>query len=118
MAKTQFKIDGTLIKRPHNFKMETYPVSNLQRKANGDMAGDFIARKRKFFFTYEAITTTELQVIERLIVNTNSMFHTLSWVEDNVTKTCTIYYGSFPKELVRTGAEWVWKGVSFNLIEQ
>ena len=33
-------------------------------------------------------------------------------------KTAKVYVGSIPTELARTGGNWVWKGVTFNLIEK
>ena len=118
MATSSFKIDGATIKRPSAFKIERYLVTDLERLANADMAGDIIAKKRKFYFTYEAISASDLTTIFNKIWESNSLFHTLTYVENNVTKTATVYVGSMPTELARTGGEWVWKNVTFNLIEK
>lgn len=115
---TSFTIDGVSIKRPSGFKIERYNVTNLERLANADMVGDLIAKKRKFYFTYDAITSDELNTILNAIWETNNLFYTLGYVENNVQKTATVYTGSIPTELVRTGGLWVWKNVTFNLIEQ
>ena len=115
---SEFRLNGTLFKRPSSFKIERYNVTDLQRLASGDMAGDLIAKKRKFYFTYEAITSTDLDVILNLIWETESIFYELSYVENNVTKTATVYVGSIPSDLFRTGSKWVWKNVNFNLIEK
>jgi hypothetical protein len=118
MAQQEFKIDGVTIKRPSSFKIERYNVTNLDRRADAKMVGDLIAKKRKFYFTYAAITARELNVILDAIWETNSLFFTLTYIENNVTKTVTVYSGSIPSELHMTGSNWVWKNVTFDLIEQ
>ena len=115
---SSYKINGVSIKRPSNFKIERYNVTNLQRLANADMCGDLIAKKRKFYFTYDSITSDELNIILNTIWETTSIFFTLEYVENNVTKNARVYSGSIPSELYRTGGNWVWKNVTFNLIEK
>ena len=112
------KISGVVIKRPTTFNIERYNVTNLQRLANADMAGDLIAKKRKFLYKYDAITATDLNVILETIWEVNSLFFELTYIENNVEKTATVYSGSIPSELHRTGGDWVWKNVSFDLIER
>lgn len=115
---TEFKIDGVAIKRPSTFKIERYPLTNLVRLSNGDMQGDLIAKKRKFLFTYDAIDSSELDKILDILWESDKLFFQLSYVENNNTKTATVYYGSLPTQLHRTGTKWVWKGVNFSLIEK
>ena len=116
--KAEFKINGTLIKRPSKFKIERYNVTNLQRLANASMSGELIAKKRKFYFTYDVITSDELNTILDTIWETNSIFYKLKYVENNQSKSATVYVGSIPTELHRTGGKWVWKNVTFDLIEK
>ena len=116
--KQEYKLNGTVFKRPDNFKIERFNVTNLQRIASGEMCGDLIAKKRKFYFTYNSITSDQLEEIFNLIWETDDLFYELSYVENNTVKTAKVYVGSIPTELVRTGAKWVWKGVTFNLIEK
>lgn len=116
--RTDFRINGHPIKRPWPFKIERYKVSNLDRLANAEMVGDLIAKKRKFYFTYAAISGRELDAILDIIWETDAMFYTLSYVENNVTKTAKVYPGSIPSELHNTGENWVWKNVTFDLIEK
>ena len=118
MAKSSFQINGKDIKRPSGFKIERYNVTNLHRLANATMCGDLIAKKRKFYFTYNAITAEELNNILNIIWETNDLFFTLTYVENNKTKTARVYSGSIHSELYRTGSNWVWKGVTFDLIEK
>jgi hypothetical protein len=82
------------------------------------MVGDLIAKKRKFFFTFDAITGADLDVILEAIWDTSSLFYTLSYEENGVAKTATVYSGSIPSELHKASENWVWKGVSFDLIEK
>jgi hypothetical protein len=115
-----FSINGIPIKNPSTFKKERYNVTNMQRLANADMVGDLIAKKRKFYFTYEALSASELDTILDAIWETNSIFFELVYTENNETKTATVYSGSIPAELHRAARspEWVWKNVTFNLIEK
>lgn len=114
-----FSINGRGIKNPSTFKIERYNVTNLERRADATMVGDLIAKKRKFYFTYDAIKAKELDNILNIIWETNALFYTLQYKENGVTKTATVYSGSIPTELhsAKSG-EWVWKNVTFNLIEQ
>lgn len=118
MATAQYRINGYPIKRPSKFKIERYNITNMDRLANGLMVGDLIAKKRKFYFTYEAITARELNHILNLIWHTDSLFYSFTYVENNVEKIVTVYSGSIPQELFMTGSDWVWKNVQFDLIEQ
>lgn len=114
-----FKINGRWIKNPSTFKIERYNVTNMERLANADMVGDLIAKKLKFYFTYDAITASELDNILEAIWGTNSIFYTLQYVENGVTKSAIVYAGSIPTELHSAKSkEWVWKNVSFNLIQK
>ena len=111
-------INGVPIKRPSEFKIERYNITNMDRLANGDMCGDLIAKKRKFYFTYDSISSTELDKILDVIWETNSIFYTLTYIENGKTKTARVYSGSIPSTLYRPEGIWVWKDVSFNLIEK
>lgn len=118
MAK--FTIDGTGIKDPSAYKIERYSITNMQRLANGEMVGDLIAKKRKFFLEYETIRAHELDNILKLIWESNNLFFTLKYVENGVSKTAKVYVGAIPTDLYRagSGANWVWRDVAFNLIEK
>lgn len=116
--KPVYKIDDVEIKRPDTFRIERFNLTDLQRVASGTMKGDLIAKKRKFYFTYNSITSDELDKILDAIWETNSIFYTLTYVENNVMKTARVYVGSIPTDYHRSGAKWVWKNVTFNLIEQ
>lgn len=114
-----FTIDSTDIKNPSTFKIERFNVTTLERLANADLAGDLIAKKRKFYFTYDAISADDLDNILDLIWETSSLFYTLGYEENGVGKTATVYVGSIPTELHNArGSGWIWKGVNFNLIEK
>ena len=90
----------------------------MERLANAEMCGDLIAKKRKFYFTYDAIQSTELNNILNLIWETDDIFFNLTYVENNEEKTARVYSGSIPSDLYRTGSKWVWKNVTFDLIEK
>lgn len=119
-----YKIDGVVIKRPSSFKVGRFKVSTLERIANADMVGDFVAKKKKFFFTYEAIAGWELDVILDALWEPEKMFFTLVIPVENATddgyETYTVYPGEIPTELHHASpiGNWVWKNVDFNLIQK
>lgn len=119
-----FKINGVVIKRPSDFKISRYKVSTLERIANADMVGDFIAKKFKFYFTYEAIAGWQLDVILDAIWEPETMFFTLTIPVEGPTgneyEEYIVYPGEIPADLHRASpmGNWVWKNVNFNLIQK
>lgn len=113
-------INGIVIKNPDTFKIERYNVTTMKRLANADMVGDLIAKKIKLYYTYDAISGEELDKILDAIWNTNSIFFPVVYMDNGVERTIKVYSGSIPAELHRAGktSNWVWKNVSFNLIER
>lgn len=118
MREDAYALNGVPIKRPSTFKIEKYKVTNATRLANSNMVADVLSRKRKFYFTYTAISSTELDKILDILWENDDYFFTLSYVENGIEKTATVYPGSIPATLHRPEGVWVWKEVSFNLIEQ
>lgn len=115
-----FTVNSIEIKNPTTFKIERYNITNMERLADATMAGDLIAKKRKFYFTYAAISSEDLDKILEAIWDSSSLFFTLEYYENGESKSAQVYVGSIPTDLHRAGnsANWVWKGVNFNLIEQ
>ena len=114
-----FAVNGRAIKNPSTFKIERYNVTNMERLANAKMVGDLIAQKLKFYFTYEAITASDLDNILEAIWESKKIFFPLKYVENGKAKSAIVYVGSIPTELHSAKSkEWVWKNVTFNLIEQ
>lgn len=115
-----FTINGVGVKNPSSFKIERYNVTNMERLANADMVGDLIAKKRKFYFTYEAISGDDLDKILEAVWETNELFFPFKYLENGESKKATVYVGSIPSELHKAGrtSNWVWKNVTFNLIER
>jgi len=114
-----FMVNGREIKNPSTFKVERYNVTNMERLANADMVGDLIAKKMKFYFTYDAITAEELDNILDAIWETDSIFYDLAYDYQGEQRTAMVYSGSIPAELHSAKSkEWVWKNVTFNLIEK
>ena len=115
----EFTINGIAIKNPSSFKIERYNVTNMERIANGDMVGDLVSKKIKLFFTYEAITAGELDNILDAIWEHNELFFPVAYTYNGKQKTIRAYVGSIPSELHSAKSkEWVWKNVTFNLIQQ
>ena len=115
---SRYTVNGVQIKRPSSFKIERYNLTTLTRIANGDMHGDRVARKRKFYFDYDAISSDELNKILDAIWECGELFFKLTYVENNVVKEADVYAGSIPTQLHHTGSLWVWQNVSFSLIER
>lgn len=120
MAILYLAIDSTPIKIPktEGFTIGYYKISDLKRTVNGDQSGDFIALKRTFNFTYESIYSSELNVIINILMGQQKMFYTLTINIDGNTSNYTVYPGAIPASLYRTGEDWVWTGVSFQVIEK
>jgi len=117
---SQFIVNGIAIKNPTTFKIDRFNVTDMERLCSAKMMGTLIAKKLKFFFTYEAISAQELNTILEATWNTPNIFYPLQYVENGASKIIEVYSGSIPSELHRAGAadNWVWKHVQFNLIEQ
>lgn len=113
-----YRIAGVSIKSPSTFKVERYNVTTMERLSNATMVGDLIAKKRKFYFTYDAITAEDFDNILALI-DTNNLFFSFEYEDRGVTKSYTVYVGSIPSELhYMSSRNTVWKNVTFNLIER
>jgi len=113
-----FKFAGTVVKPPSYFKIESYNLTKASRMSSGLMTMELIAKKRKFNFKYEVISGTHLDAIMAIVDNPDNIFFELSYQENGVTKTATVYVGAIPREKFRTGGEWYWRNFEFDLIEQ
>lgn len=114
-----FTINGIRIKKPSTFKVERYNVTTMERLSNADMVGDLVAKKLKFYFTYEALSAEELDTILEAIWNGPALFFPFQYDDRGSTHTATVYVGSIPSELhYMSTANTVWKNVTFNLIQR
>lgn len=113
------KLNGTTIKKPTDFILEKYYLSKAGRTANGLIHIDKIASKRKFLFSYDSLEGNNLTTILNIIDNDSITFFTIEYKDDTgAAKTATVYVGAISKTQFRTDGQWVWKGVTFDLIEQ
>jgi len=110
-------IGGIEVQSPTNFQIEKYNITKAGRVATGDMTLEYIAGKRKFIFEYNSIRGDYLDIILDIIY-TPTMFFTLTYKENDVVKSATVYAGAVKSEQFRTDGSWVWKNVSFSLIEK
>lgn len=114
-----FIVNGIKIKNPSTFKVERYNVTTMERLSNADMVGDLVAKKLKFYFTYEAISAEDFDTILDAIYNGSSLFFPLVYTDRGEEKTATVYVGSIPSDLhYMSKKNTVWKNVTFNLIER
>jgi len=116
MSTLLLSLDSTAIKRPNNFKIDTYKITKASRLANGNMKMQYINKKRKFYLTYDAIDASDLEVILGIIDGEAVSFN-LAYLDNNVAKTASVYVGPISRILLRTGAVWIWKTLTFDLIE-
>lgn len=114
-----FKVNNVTIKKPSTFKVERYNVTTMERLSNADMVGDIVAKKLKFYFTYDALTAAELDNILEAIWDSNKLFFPFTYEDRGVEKKSTVYVGSIPSDLhYMSNNNTVWKNVTFNLIER
>lgn len=114
-----FVVNGVKIKNPSAFKVERYNVTTMERLSNADMVGDLVAKKLKFFFTYDAISADEFDAILRAIWDSDQLFFPLEYDDRGSTHKAMVYVGSIPAQLhYMSAANTVWKNVTFNLIER
>jgi hypothetical protein len=114
-----FVVNGITIKNPSTFKVERYNVTTMERLSNADMVGDLVAKKRKFYFTYEVISSEDFDRILQAIWDSDSLFFPLTFTDREVTSTVMVYVGSIPSDLhYMSTKNTVWKNVTFNLIER
>lgn len=116
-----FVVNGVAIKNPSDFKVERYNVTTMTRLSNASMTGDLIAKKLKFYFTYDALSAADLDRILNAIWDSDQLFFTLSYPHQGQQRTAEVYVGSIPSELHRgnmASPSWIWKNVTFNLIER
>lgn len=111
------KLNTTTIKKPKSFRISKYNLTKSGRVASGKMVMDLIAKKRKFELSYDVISGTDWNTILN-IIDSQTMFFTLTYTENNAEKTATVYVGEISADKFRTDGVWYWKNVTFNLIEQ
>ena len=114
-----FAINGITIKNPSTFKVERYNVTTMERLSDASMVGDLVAKKLKFYFTYDAISAEDFDVILSAIWDTDALFFPFTYVDRGVVKTASVYVGSIPSDLhYMSKGNTIWKNVTFNLIER
>ena len=113
------RINGITIKNPSTFKIERYNVTTMERLSNATMVGDLVAKKLKFYFTYDVLTAQELDTILQAIWDSSGLFFPFQYSDHGISKITMVYVGSIPSELhYMSDKNTVWKNVSFNLIER
>lgn len=114
-----FVVNGVHIKNPSTFRIERYNVTTMERLSNADMVGDLVAKKLKFYFTYDAITAEDFDAILSAIYDSDNLFFPIEYPHNGQTRSAMVYVGSIPADLhFMSSANTVWKNVTFNLIER
>lgn len=114
-----FVVNGVQIKNPSAFRIERYNVTTMERLSNADMVGDLVAKKRKFYFTYDAITAADFDAIISAIYDGDDLFFPIEYPYNGSTQKASVYVGSIPADLhFMSAGNTVWKNLTFNLIER
>lgn len=116
--KSYFAISGVPIKTPDKFKMERYMITNMTRTADGKMKGDIIAKKFKFYLTWEVLGKEHLDEIVNLIWN-GPLFFDFTFTRNGERKTVKAYSGMLPEDLYKVkNGTWLWQNFEIHIIEQ
>ena len=111
-------ISGITIKKPNDFQIEKYFLSSAGRTADGLMHIEKIASKRKFLFKYEVIKGSLMDEILDIIYG-DDVFFTLTYIENDVAKSASVYVGAIKSTQFRTDSgAYYYKNFEFDLIEQ
>lgn len=111
------KINGTTIKSPPDWDIERYNITKAERVATGDMSIELIAKKRKFLLGYSSLSGEEFDFIVAL-VDGEEMLMDLTYEHNGSLLNAVVYCGPIKARKHRSNGGWVWKNVTFNLIER
>jgi hypothetical protein len=118
MAKVIVSINGIDIGvQPSELGFERYNLTKSGRVLSGDMTAELIAKKAKWTFVYEVMNGVQ---IEKLFdaVDSSMFFFPLTFLENGVQKTVTVYPGAVKYRKFRHDGVWYWKNVAFDLIQK
>jgi hypothetical protein len=111
------KLDETVIKEPTDMDFEWYRLTKSGRLASGRMTMELIAKKRKFLFSYEVLSGTDLDTVLSFIFG-DANFFKLTYSFNGKLGEAVVYAGSIKAKKFRVDGIWYWKNVTFDLIEQ
>lgn len=111
------RLDNIRIKTPTVFDPEIYKITDARRLANGDMAMDYITKKRKFNLSYTVLSGPDLDAIIEILMAPKS-FYNMEYEWNGKILTAVVYVGAIKANKFRTDGIWYWKNVSFALIER
>lgn len=109
-------INDVAIPTPKTFEVETFDIVRQNRTASGKMVVDAIAKKKKFKFSYPALTGAELDGILTLLYA--NYFLVLGYPTETGTATATVARGDVPRRLLINSGDKLYQNISFELVEQ
>lgn len=114
-----YKLDGIAIPIPDDLDIEGYKITKANRVASGLMKMELTALKSKFNLKYEILTGDEMDTIINILF-TSQIYYTFEFLGNNDTvKSYTVYGGALKRtKALSEDGDWIWKNVSFSLIEQ
>lgn len=95
-----------------------YNLTKSGRTADGTMTMELVAKKRKFEFSFDVLSSRFLSPILAVIDNPANMFFTFYYPDADGEHSCTVYVGDIAKIPWRKGPTWYWKNVKFDFIEK
>jgi len=113
------RINGQTVATPTELKVGVFRISKAERLADGSMAMDIIAVKRRLDCRWEVISASDLQHLLDLLES--KTFHTVEYVDpqDGETASITAYVGDVNQAAwQRKNGVRYWRDVSIALIER
>ncbi|WP_352420727.1 DUF6711 family protein [Proteiniborus sp.] len=112
------KIDGVEMPAPVKYDVGIMDLSKAERNALGDMVIDRIATKRKIELDLTGLSNEEISKVLKAV---SPVFFEVEYFDpqENRLQTGTFYSGDRnAKGLRYEQGKLLWKGLSFNIIEQ
>ena len=105
-------------KAAHQYRCHGPSEATMTRVSNGDMVGDLLRRKAKFFFTFKALLQRDLDAILASIYDIPLLFYYVHIPEASGYQAYLVYVGEIATELhyASNNSQYTWKDVNFNLI--
>lgn len=113
------KISGQTVRTPTELKVGVFRISKAERLADGSMAIDIIALKRRLDCCWQIISAPDLQHLLNILES--KTFHTVEYPDpqNGEAATLTAYVGDINQAAWhrRDGVRY-WRDVSISLIER
>lgn len=113
------KLNGVSITPPTHFEIQSYPITEGGRTADGVMHLDLIRWARKFAFRYDIIKANNYKTIIDILES--NLFITLEYPDEHKpggVGTAVVYRGAVNRAVLLRGSNGLYVDFSFDLIER